>query len=161
MECLNGRNASIHHNCCTTIVCEITTAATMQPISIKHYWLQCGRNERGQASNSLLQYSLKMASSSTCGISEVRRLSVLTGRTILIALMVSSSSSTRLTRSAYRKPLTNLRNLWVRRHWLNVLSLCSLTNKILTWLSEPMKFWRPLSFQASRIDSGRFRPARL
>jgi len=150
MECLNGRNASIHHNCCTTIACEITTAATMRP----NYQL-------GQASNSLLQYSLKMASSSTCGISEVRRLSVLTGRTILIALMVSSSSSTRLTRSAYRKPLTNLRNLWVRRHWLNVLSLCSLTNKILTWLSEPMRFWRPLSFQASRIDSGRFRPARL
>ena len=99
----------------------------------------------------------KMASSSTFGISVVRRLSAPTGRTTLRTLMVSFMSSTLLMRSAWRSAPRNSSLSSLRTTWRMSPYWSSPTSRTCSSLSMPNRSWKPSHLWLSRIEQWFYR----
>ena len=106
-------------------------------------------------------YSNKTKLSWTSGISVVKKLSELTGRTTLRALMHLCMLWTLPTTCVLRKALKNLPSFSVKRSSRRFPSLCSQINKICSSLSLLKKSRMHLPWMTSPLTFGTFRLALL
>ena len=104
-------------------------------------------------------FRLKTVSNWTFGISEVKKLSDHTGRTIMRTPMVWFSSLIHLTRKESTNVLRSFNHFWVKKVLLVYHSFVMLTSKTCNLLLRPKKSSTNYSWVLSKIELGTSRPA--